>query len=74
MNIQTGNIFDIDGKPLGENEVELSTKEFAELFPIRDLNERLARYQQMQRPTEFTERTQPSQINQPSEDSQCQKS
>lgn len=48
MNTQTGNIFDIDGKPLGENEVELGAKEFAELFPIRDLNERLNAYRLMQ--------------------------
>lgn len=73
MNTQTGNIFDIDGNPLAENEVELTKEEFAKLFPIRDLNERLARYQQMQRPTGLTERTEPSQIDQPTGDSQCQK-
>lgn len=48
MNTQTGNIFALDGEPLGENEVRLTEKEFAELFPIRNLQERMRRYQLMQ--------------------------
>jgi hypothetical protein len=48
MNTQTGNIFALDGEPLGENEVRLSEKEFAELFPIRNLQDRMHRYQLMQ--------------------------
>jgi hypothetical protein len=54
MNTHTGNIFSIDGSPLEENEVELTPNEFAELFPIRDLKERLHRYQEtQQRPAAF---------------------
>jgi inorganic triphosphatase YgiF len=50
MNTDTGNIFAIlNNDPLAENEVELKAKEFAELFPIRDLGERLDLYRRMHR-------------------------
>jgi hypothetical protein len=47
MNTDTGNIFALDGKPLAQNEIELTQQQLKELFPIRDLGERLDAYKAM---------------------------
>lgn len=49
MNTDTGNIFAIlNDEPLAKNEVELNAEQFAELIPIRSLQDRLAQFQRMQ--------------------------
>ena len=56
MNTDTGNIFAItNDEPLKANEVALTAEQFKELFPVRDLRERLDLYKQMveqMKPTE----------------------
>lgn len=49
MNTDTGNIFSFnkDGQPLATNEVELTRKQFQDLFPVRDLTKRLDLYEAM---------------------------
>ena len=57
MNTDTGNIFAItNDEALKSNEIALTAEQFKELFPVRDLRERLDIYKQMteqMKPTEF---------------------
>lgn len=58
MNTDTGNIFAIlnGSDALAPNEVELTAKQFAELIPMRSLEDRLGAYAQMKKPARAPQR------------------